>query len=312
LVASAVSSTSVTLARRASPVLLWRFGRPHTLIGTALGVFGIYAIAAAELPRFALRDELPNLGWTLLAALAVNVYIVGLNQLEDVEIDRVNKPWLPLASGELTPQAARGIVVVSGVLPVVLALTQGWIELVSVLAAMLVGTAYSAPPLRLKRFPTLAALSISAVRSLVVNVGIYAHFAGTLRGVPGPVWALTLFVAPFSVAIALLKDVPDAEGDRRFSIATFTVRLGPRPVLRLALAALSVAYVGMAILGPLALPEAQPIVLSGGHLAALALLWAWRARVLPEDHASVARFYMRVWALFFLEYVIVPAAVVAG
>ena len=32
-------------------------------------------------------------------ALLANVYIVGLNQLSDIEIDRVNKPELPLASG---------------------------------------------------------------------------------------------------------------------------------------------------------------------------------------------------------------------
>ena len=51
-------------------------------------------------------------------------------------------------------------------------------------------------------------------------------------------WALTLVVLPFSLAIAILKDVPDAEGDRRFRIMTFTVRLGGRAVLRAGLAAL--------------------------------------------------------------------------
>jgi homogentisate phytyltransferase/homogentisate geranylgeranyltransferase len=312
MAAPAMSSTSVPFARRASPLVLWRFSRPHTLIGTALGVLGIAVIASVELPGFALGDELADVGWTLLAALAVNIYIVGLNQLEDVELDRINKPWLPLAAGELSRADGRRIVVACGVLPIVLAVTQGWIELVSVLLALLVGTAYSSPPFRLKRFPTLAALSISGVRALVVNLGVYGHFAGTLHDIPGPVWALTLFVAPFSLAIAVLKDVPDAEGDRRFSIATFTVRLGPRPVLRVAMGALTAAYLGMAVIGPAALPDAQPTVLVAGHVAALALLWVWRARVVPDDPGSVARFYMRVWALFFLEYVIVPVAVVAG
>ena len=31
-----------------------------------------------------------------------NLYIVGINQLSDIEIDKVNKPYLPLASGELS------------------------------------------------------------------------------------------------------------------------------------------------------------------------------------------------------------------
>jgi homogentisate phytyltransferase/homogentisate geranylgeranyltransferase len=130
--------------------------------------------------------------------------------------------------------------------------------------------------------------------------------------VPAAVWALTLFVLPFSFAIAVLKDVPDREGDRRFRIATFTVRLGPRRAARLGLAALGLAYVGMAIAGPLALPGASAAVLAGGHVAALALLSWWARRADPADPRTFTRFYMRVWMLFFLEYALVPAAVLAG
>lgn len=43
----------------------------------------------------------------LVPALLMNIAIVGLNQLTDVEIDRVNKPYLPLASGELTMQQVK-------------------------------------------------------------------------------------------------------------------------------------------------------------------------------------------------------------
>ena len=40
--------------------------------------------------------------YALVPSLLINIYIVGLNQLHDVEIDRVNKPYLPLASGDLS------------------------------------------------------------------------------------------------------------------------------------------------------------------------------------------------------------------
>ena len=62
-------------------------------------------------------------------------------------------------------------------LAVVLAVTQGAEETVAVLAGLVVGTAYSMPPLRLKRFPLAASLCISGVRSVVVNLGVYAHFS---------------------------------------------------------------------------------------------------------------------------------------
>jgi homogentisate phytyltransferase/homogentisate geranylgeranyltransferase len=302
----------------AAASVLWRFSRPHTLVGTTVSILGVYAIAASELPGLALGDGLTDLALTLLAGVLVNVYIVGLNQIEDVEIDRINKPHLPIAAGDLSLRQAGRIVAVSGVVAVVLAWTQGWVELLAVGAAIAIGTAYSSPPLRLKRFPVIAAASISIVRAVVVNVGVYEHFAASLGGrselsaVPPPIIALTLFVLPFSFAIAVLKDVPDAKGDRRFHIATFTVRLGARSALRMGLAALTVGYLGMAALGPLALPSAQPWVLAGGHLVALAVLWRWALATDLSDDEAVTRFYMRVWLLFFLEYALVPASLLAG
>jgi homogentisate phytyltransferase / homogentisate geranylgeranyltransferase len=298
--------------------VLWRFARPHTLVGTTVSILGIYAVAAAELPALALGAGLADLALTLLAGALVNVYIVGLNQLQDVDIDRINKPRLPIAAGELSLRQGRRIVAISGAGAILLAWTQGWVELVAVGAAMAIGTAYSAPPLRLKRFPAIAATSILVVRAVVVNVGVYEHFAASLGGraelsaLPAPIVALTLFMVPFSFAIAVLKDVPDAKGDRRFRIATFTVRLGPRRAFGMGLAALTAAYLGMAVLGPLALSAAQPWLLAGGHLLALACLWRWALGSDLSDDKALTRFYMRVWLLFFLEYALVPAAVLAG
>jgi homogentisate phytyltransferase / homogentisate geranylgeranyltransferase len=295
--------------------VLWRFSRPHTVIGTWLGVGGLFAIAAHAAGGVPLGTALLHLGCTLLAGTAVNVAIVGVNQITDVEIDRVNKPRLPIAAGELGTDAAWRIVAVAAALPVAMALTQGWVETAAVVLALAAGAAYSLPPVRLKRHPVAASLCIAGVRSAVVNLGVAAHFTAAFGGpsrVPDAVWALTLFVLPFSFAIAVLKDVPDREGDRRFRIATFTVRLGPRRAAGLGLGALAVAYAGMAIAGPLALPGANAAVLAGGHVAALAVLAFWAARADPGDPRAFTRFYMRVWVLFFLEYLLVPAAVLAG
>jgi homogentisate phytyltransferase/homogentisate geranylgeranyltransferase len=306
-----VSSHAAAVRRTSALGTLWRFSRPHTLIGTFVSAAGLYAIAVHELPRSGLGD----LFWVIVAGAGVNLAIVGVNQITDVEIDRVNKPHLPIAAGELTREAAWRIVLVAALLPVALALTQGLFETAAVVVALAVGAAYSVPPVRLKRWPFAAALCISGVRSAVVNLGMYGHFAlafgGALTIAPS-VWALTAFVLPFSFAIAVLKDVPDMEGDRRYRIATFTVRLGPRRAARLGIGALVVAYAGMAILGPLLVSDANPVVLVAGHVAALALLLTWARRADPADPAAFTSFYMRVWALFFLEYALVPLAVVAG
>lgn len=97
---------------------LWKFSRPHTIIGTSLSVLGLFAIVWAEASAdlaFRSRDLIAP-AIALLACLAGNVYIVGLNQLEDVEIDRINKPHLPLASGEFSRRDGRWIVGLLGAL----------------------------------------------------------------------------------------------------------------------------------------------------------------------------------------------------
>jgi homogentisate phytyltransferase / homogentisate geranylgeranyltransferase len=298
-------------ARAGGLGVLWRFGRPHTIVGTVLSVVGLYAIAVAELPGSGLDD----LWWVLVAAIGVNVAIVGVNQITDVEIDRINKPRLPIAAGELSVREAWWIVAVAAAVPVALALTQGALELAAVLVSLAVGAAYSLPPVRLKRFPVAASLCISGVRAVAVNLGVYGHFSLAFGGdgsIAPAVWALTAFVLPFSFAIAVLKDVPDMAGDRRFRIATFTVRLGPRRAARLGIGALVLAYAGMIVLGPLLLDDVSPVVLVAGHAAALTALLGWARAADPTDPEAFTAFYMRVWALFFLEYLLMPLAVLTA
>ncbi len=309
---------AATAIRLPSPAVVWAFSRPHTLIVTSMSIVGIYLIAASVLPSATPGDGLGDLALTLLAGILVNVYIVGLNQCEDVEIDRVNKPWLPIAAGRLSLPTARVIVAVCGMIALGMAISQGWVETLAVGSAIAIGTAYSSPPFRLKRYPALAAASISLVRAIAVNVGVYLHFAASLEDRPGisalpdSVVALTLFVLPFAFAIAVLKDVPDVEGDRRYSIGTFTVRFGPQRAFAMGMAALTAGYLAMALVAPMLVDDASAPVLVGGHLAALAVLWRLSAAVDPHNSAAFSRFYLRVWALFFAEYLLVPTAVLAA
>ena len=49
---------------------------------------------------------LPRALLGVLALLCGNGYIVGINQIYDVEIDAVNKPFLPVAAGEMSTKTA--------------------------------------------------------------------------------------------------------------------------------------------------------------------------------------------------------------
>ncbi len=250
----------------------------------------------------------------LTACLCGNIYIVGLNQLEDVEIDRVNKPHLPIASGEFSLQEGQTIVAIAGCLALLLSALQGPFLMATVWSSVLIGTAYSLPPIRLKRFPVWASLCIFTVRGAIVNLGLFLHFSqrlnGTLTGpIPAPVWALTLFILVFTFAIAIFKDIPDIEGDKQYHITTFTIKLGQQAVFNLARWVITVCYVGMILAGVLWLSSSvNPVLLGVTHLVLLGVLW-WHSRSVDlQDKIAIAQFYQFIWKLFFLEYLFFPAA----
>lgn len=292
----------------------WKFSRPHTIIGTSLSVLGLYLIALDRMPGGLPVHSLSSLLGTLVSCLCGNLYIVGLNQLEDVPIDQVNKPHLPLVSGELSRSQGVIIVTTTGCLALLLSLIQGPFLVATVGLSLMIGTAYSLPPIRLKRFPLWAAVCIFGVRGVIVNLGLFLHFNAVLSApgqIPPEVWALTVFVLGFTFAIAILKDIPDMDGDRRYQITTFTIRLGPAAVFNLAQWVLMGCYLGMAIAG-FWLPSVHPLFTSATHLFALGWMWQRSYSVDLSQKAAIASFYQFIWKLFFLEYLIFPAACLLG
>jgi homogentisate phytyltransferase/homogentisate geranylgeranyltransferase len=294
---------------------LWQFSRPHTVVGTTASVGGVAALAIAlgspGVDPATLLTWPPLLGaiaLTWVACLCGNVYIVGLNQLEDVAIDRINKPQLPLAAGTLTLAQGRTIVASTGMAAVGLGAIAGPWLLAVVLASLAIGTAYSLPPIRLKRFPLWASGCILVVRGLVVNVGLFWHFATprhwppTFAALPPALGLLTGFTVIFAIAIALLKDIPDMEGDRQYNIATFTLRLGAIAVFRGAVGLLALAYGGAIAAVALGLPGldlGMMLLTHGGAIAVLA--WGY-VRTDCTEAIAMTRFYQLIWKLFVWEY----------
>ncbi len=314
---SSQSSTSsqIILLEQPSKWLysFWKFSRPHTIIGTGLSVLALYLITLATTSSSVTVASIGQLLGALLACWCGNVYIVGLNQLEDVEIDRINKPHLPIAAGEFSRRQAQLIVTAMGILALLIAGLLGSWLLLMVGTSLAIGTAYSLPPIRLKRFPFWAALCIFSVRGAIVNLGLFLHFSDRFSRMiffpPAPVWALTLFIVVFTFAIAIFKDIPDMDGDKQYNITTFTIQLGKPFVFNLARWVITVCYLGMIVAGWLWLPTSvNPIFLGISHLVLLGMMW-WRSqRVDLQDKIAIAQFYQFIWKLFFLEYLLFPAA----
>lgn len=296
-----------------------RFSRPHTIIASTVQVLGLFILAGGlERPLANNPFALPI---ALVSCLAVNIYIVGLNQLADIEIDRINKPNLPLASGAFSVSQGRWIVVLSGLTALLVAATQGIFLLATITISFVIGTIYSLPPLHLKRFPITAALSIAFVRGFVSNIGLYLHFwqgsnpASNLIGGPDVPWpfilALSSFFFGFGLVIALYKDIPDLVGDRHFGIRTFTVRVGPERVFEIGRWLLTLIYIVPILLILNEIGRPANIVLVIAHLFLVIFFWRKSLAVQPANGPSMTRFYLILWGLFYAEYIILSLRQIA-
>jgi homogentisate phytyltransferase / homogentisate geranylgeranyltransferase len=290
---------------------LWQFSRPHTIIGSTVSIITLFILNKGDFSA-----DLPILILTLIAALGCNVFITGLNQIIDVDLDKINKPTLPLASGTLTLRQAWLIVTVSCIISLVAAILCSKELLFLILIIMALGIAYSMPPIQLKRHHVPAALAITIVRGLLVNLGMTYHYAQNLtikydciacwtNGIDctmpyGAIIPLTIFVTAFSLAIAWFKDLPDTAGDAHFGYQTFPLLYSKRMALYLGTVIVSIAYIYCIYWAW----QVDQTILLIGHII-LALAFAVNVYfVRMGDAASVKRFYMLFWVFFFAEYVL--------
>ncbi len=295
----------------------WAFSRPHTIIGSFFSITALYVISCAILAKSSsgtyhlIQQHANGYLLTLLSALACNVFIVGLNQWQDIEVDRINKPWLPLAAGTITLIQAKMAVWLSLFLTILNAALLGTSFLLLMLLITAIGAAYSLPPLKLKRHHLPAAFAIVTVRGLLVNLGMTAHFTQQINGnwnIPNAIWPLALFVVGFSFGIAWFKDIPDTTGDEQFHFKTLALSMSRNTALWLGVAVVSIAYVVVA---------ASPFVLqmpvhvgffAFSHLG-LCLVFIYRSSKLSlHNENAIKKFYMFFWLLFFLEYIIYPVS----
>ncbi len=299
---------STLVPRRSTLRSFWEFCRPHTIIGTTLAVVVLYVLASVATGH----QDLKLLVLSYVAAIAVNIYVVGVNQLTDIEIDRINKPYLPLASGAFDERTGLSIVCIALAVAISVAATQGRYLFGTILIVFALGTAYSLPPFRLKEQPFWAASSITFARALVGNLGGYLHYTDRLAGNPSLPVSLLAFVAfmfVFVIVIAIMKDVPDIEGDRQHEVATFAQRLGVDATLRLCRWILTFACVGFAAVSLLVSHSLSPVFVFVTHLPVIALLWFLGRKVDSKDAKSVYSYYMILWKLYYVEFLAFPVGV---
>jgi len=215
--------------------------RPFTLIAPLLGGITGALMAYAkyhELTGPYIADAYPYLRWDFpilqliwgaMTLVLVNAASNTLNQVYDLDIDKINKPYRPLPRKILTKDDARTIAWV-------LYLITLWrISLINsafatlILIIMLVTIFYSVPPLRFKQRFLLSNISIAFARGLLGFVAAWSIFDQTILPWEEPTpWAIGLLFGIYLMGAVTTKDFTDIDGDRKFGMNTLPVVLGIR------------------------------------------------------------------------------------
>ena len=264
------------------------FARPFTLLPPLAGFLSGSVTAYGAPPAL---ETVPWLYPVLGAAMAatLNAASNALNQICDLEIDRISKPDRPLPSGRLGIREAWRCTAVAWILALVAAWFVSpdgrrecfWI----VLAASAFVWMYSAPPLRTKRLGMWANLTVAIPRGLLLKVAGWSALRTVLDPEP---WFIGLIFGLFLLGATTTKDFSDTAGDRAGGCRTLPIVHGPRG------AAWRIApfFVLPFLLIPagvrLNLLTGNPLLLDllGGALALYGVFTAWLMLRRPDELAA--------------------------
>lgn len=157
----------------------------------------------------------PALLLACLIAFVVCAFGNIVNDLSDIEIDRVNDPQKPLVAGTANKAVVILVAVIFAVLALVSALSLGFVPF------LVVGIASG----------LLLLYSIKLKKTLVANF-LVAFVSGLTFVLGGLVAANSVCIVPFVFSLfihpprEIIKDVIDREGDRNAGVSSLPIRFG--------------------------------------------------------------------------------------
>jgi 4-hydroxybenzoate polyprenyltransferase len=293
-----------------------RLSRPFTLLPPLLGILSgaVCAFGSAHNP-----DPARGIGWPLILTVAIGSLCASsmnaasniVNQIADLEIDRLNKPERPLVRGDVSISSAWTVAAalyVLAILPTWLVVPYPHDSFAERMAApihlhaaffiYLLGAlatfVYSFPALgRSKRHWFWANFTIAVTRGGLLKVAGWSFIASVALWEP---WTIGSVFALFLLGATSTKDFSDMVGDREHGVVTLPIRFGVVRAARMMAPFFVVPWLLVPLFAWLPDPDraAEPLLTGNRTLLTLlgASLAAWglyTARLLLRDPEELAR-----------------------
>lgn len=208
--------------------------RPHFWFLSFVAIHLGFVLATRRIiPR---GDEIVTMAnAALVAGPLLWLAVCCVNDAWDLENDRANprKAGSPLVQGRVTPQDVLRIGAVASMLTLLAALPLGPLFTLGTAAAVLLGWAYSAPPLRLKARAGADVLVNAVVVGILGPLGGWVAMIGTIDGFPWPISVLGVMAV---AALYLPTTMVDLDSDRHARARTTAVALGRRATFEIGFA----------------------------------------------------------------------------
>ncbi len=160
----------------------------------------------------------------IISWISVWMYAVYMNDIADVEIDKISNPNRPLVQKKLSSDEMHQIGFVWFVMTLVGSWSAGFYPFVMALIFISASHIYSVPPLRLRRVPLLASFLISIACLATIMSGFF--FVSSNKSMLSfPTATAIGIVVIFTLAVNI-RDLKDVEGDKKEGIKTLPVIFG--------------------------------------------------------------------------------------
>jgi chlorophyll synthase len=171
----------------------------------------------------------------LVAGPLLWLAVLSINDAWDLENDRANprKADSPLIQGRVTPEQAFRVGVIASVLTVVAAVPLGRLFTMGTAVVVLLGWAYSTPPVQLKARAGADVVVNSFVVGVLGPLGGWVATTGTIDRYPWPISVVGMMAV---AALYLPTTLADRDADGRVGVRTTAVMLGRRATFEIGFA----------------------------------------------------------------------------
>lgn len=176
----------------------------------------------------------------IVVVATVHVFITVQNDIEDLEIDKVNAPNRPISSGRVSVQEAKYVLLVCIIIAITCSLVKFPTHFWFILLMLTISWLYNNKPFQLSRLPLLSIFSLSFLYSVLpISYGYFlqhqnfsnVYFIYAVMGW----WVLRC-------STSMLKDLRDTKGDKLFGKSTFVLVLGKQTTVKVSILLASISY----------------------------------------------------------------------